>query len=68
MDVSDLTFTASVPGLGSGSGVLASVDDLSGPFLGGGAEIKLTDAISLKGEYRYTNLDSEDVTSSLSFS
>ncbi len=42
--------------------MLASVDDLSGPFLGGGVEIKLTDAISLKGEYRYTNLDSEDVT------
>ncbi len=61
VDVSDLTFTASVPGLGSSTGVIASVGDLSGTFLGGGAEIKLTDAISIKGEYRYTDLDPEEV-------
>ena len=42
--------------------MLASVDDLSGYFIGGGAEVKLTDAISIKGEYRYTNLGSENVT------
>ena len=62
VDVSDMTFSASATGLGSTSGVLASVDNLSGYFIGGGAEVRLTDAISIKGEYRYTNLGSENVT------
>lgn len=62
VSVSDMTFTASATGLGSISGVLASVGDLSGYFIGGGAEIRLTDALSLKGEYRYTYLDAEPVT------
>ena len=53
---------ASATGLGSINGVIASVGDLLGTFLGAGAEIKLTDAISIKGEYRYSNLESEDVT------
>jgi outer membrane immunogenic protein len=57
-DVSDLT--ADVSGLGSVT--LASVGDFGGYFIGGGAEMKITKAISIKGEYRYTDLDSEVIT------
>jgi outer membrane immunogenic protein len=57
-DVSDLT--ASVSSLGSAT--LASVGDFDGYFIGGGAEMKITKAISIKGEYRYTDLDSEVIT------
>lgn len=57
-NVSDLTF--SVPGLGSGS--LASSGALDGYFIGGGAEIKITDSVTLKGEYRYNDFSPEGVT------
>ncbi|MGZ9156816.1 MAG: outer membrane protein, partial [Candidatus Binatia bacterium] len=57
-DVSDLT--ANVSSLGSVT--LASVGDFDGYFIGGGAEMKITKAISIKGEYRYTDLDSEVIT------
>jgi outer membrane immunogenic protein len=62
VDISDIIFSVTAPGLGSLSGVLASVGNFSGTFIGGGAEIRLTDALSIKGEYRYTNLGSESVT------
>lgn len=57
-DVSDLTANAS----GLGSVTLARVGDFDGYFIGGGAEMKITRAISIKGEYRYTDLDSEMIT------
>jgi outer membrane immunogenic protein len=57
-DISDLT--AGIDGLGSAT--LASVGDVDGYFLGGGAELKITKALSLKAEYRYTDLDEERVT------
>jgi len=59
---SDVTFSGSITGLGSTSGVLASVPDFSGYFIGGGVETRLTKSISLKLEYRYTQLSSETVT------
>ncbi len=62
VEASDVTFRADLTGLGAASGVLASVGTFSGYVLGAGAEVKLTDAISLKGEYRYTDLGSEDAT------
>jgi len=40
----------------------ASVSSIAGVFYGGGFETLLTDRISLKGEYRYTDLGSGDVT------
>ena len=45
-----------------GSVTLASVGDFDGYFIGGGAEMKITKAISIKGEYRYTDLNSEVIT------
>ena len=57
-DVSDLTANAS----GLGSVTLARVGDFDGYFIGGGAEMKITKAISIKGEYRYTDLDLEVIT------
>jgi outer membrane immunogenic protein len=57
-DVSDLTANVS----NFGSVTLASVGDFDGYFIGGGAEMKITKAISIKGEYRYTDLDSEVIT------
>ena len=60
-DISDLTLRAS--GLGGFGGLtLASVGSLDGYFIGGGAEIKLTKSISIKGEYRYTDFDAETIT------
>jgi outer membrane immunogenic protein len=57
-DISDLT--AGIDGLGSIS--VARVGHVDGYFLGGGAELKITKALSLKAEYRYTDLDEERVT------
>ncbi len=57
-DVSDLTANASF----IGPVTLASVGDFDGYFIGGGAEMKITEAISIKGEYRYTDLDSEVIS------
>ena len=60
-DISDLTLSAS--GLGGFGGLtLASVGDFDGYFIGGGAEVKLTKSISIKGEYRYTDFDDETIT------
>ncbi len=56
-DVSDLTLNVS----GLGGGVVAAVGSFDGYFIGGGAELKITDAISLKAEYRYTDLDGETI-------
>lgn len=60
-DLSDMTFNIT-DGVTSFSGVLASTGTLSGYFIGGGAEVRLTDSLSLKGEYRYSDYGSEDVT------
>jgi outer membrane immunogenic protein len=57
-DVSDLTASIS----GAGSLTVARVGDFDGYFIGGGAEVKITKAISIKGEYRYTDLSSETIT------
>lgn len=57
-DISDLT--AGIDGLGSVT--VAGVGDVDGYFLGGGAELKITKALSLKAEYRYTDLEAEGVT------
>ena len=60
-DISDLTLSAS--GLGGFGGLtLAGVGDFDGYFIGGGAEIKLTKSLSIKGEYRYTDFDDETIT------
>lgn len=40
----------------------ASVPTLTGAFIGGGFETRLTDHISLRGEYRYADFGSGDVT------
>jgi outer membrane immunogenic protein len=57
-DISDLNFRGS----GGISGTLVRVGDFDGYFIGGGAELKITQAISLKAEYRYTDLGDEKVT------
>jgi outer membrane immunogenic protein len=57
-DISDISFRAT----GLGGGTLARVGEFDGYFIGGGAEIKLTKSLSLKGEYRYTDLDSKSLT------
>jgi outer membrane immunogenic protein len=56
-DVSDLSLSSSFGGL-----TLARVGEFDGYFIGGGAEVKLTKAISIKGEYRYTDFDAENIT------
>lgn len=60
-DLSDMTFNVT-NGVSTFTGVLASTGTLSGYFIGGGAEVKLTDSLSLKGEYRYSDYAAEDVT------
>ncbi len=60
-DISDINAGASFGG-GGGSIALAHVGEFDGYFIGGGAEVKLSKAISVKGEYRYTDLDSETLT------
>jgi outer membrane immunogenic protein len=40
----------------------ANVSSIAGVFYGGGVETMLTERISLKGEYRYTDFGSGDVT------
>jgi outer membrane immunogenic protein len=37
----------------------------SGVFVGGGAETRINDALSLKAEYRYLDLGSESMTTPL---
>jgi outer membrane immunogenic protein len=56
-DISDLNVS-----FGGGGLTLARVGEFDGYFIGGGAEVKLTKAISIKGEYRYTDLDAETIT------
>jgi outer membrane immunogenic protein len=41
---------------------VASSNSIDGFFLGGGVETKITNNISLKLDYRYTNGDSEGIT------
>ncbi len=41
---------------------LAAPDELQGYFLGGGAELKLRKNVSLKFEYRWTQLDGDDAS------
>jgi opacity protein-like surface antigen len=43
---------------------LAAPDELQGYFLGGGAEFKLRENVSLKFEYRYTKLDGDSASAS----
>jgi len=60
-DISDLALNAS--GFGGSIGLpLASVGEVEGYFIGGGAEVKLTKSIAIKGEYRYTDFGDESVT------
>lgn len=61
VDVSNVDFTASLFG-STTRGVLASVGNLDGYFLGGGIETRLVHGFTLKAEYRYTDLDAEGVT------
>ncbi len=61
-DISDIDAGASFGGTGLGSIALARVGEFDGYFIGGGAEVKLSKAISVKGEYRYTDLDAETLT------
>jgi outer membrane immunogenic protein len=53
-----------IPGFGStsASGVLIDGKRFSGGFVGGGVETRINDALSLKAEYRYIDLGSEDMT------
>lgn len=61
VDVSDLEFSFS--GLGGNlSGTLADIGEFKGFFLGAGAEIQLGHGLSLRGEYRYTDLEAENIT------
>lgn len=56
-DISDIATTGAISGF-----TVASVGKFDGYFIGGGAEVKLSNALSLKGEYRYTDLDAETIT------
>ena len=47
--------------LGEGSGVLYDSKRLSGAFIGAGLETKIWDSLSLKAEYRYIDLASEEL-------
>ena len=65
-DFSDLDFHASVsvggpPPLARIDGTLIDGKRMSGFFLGGGIEARLTDALALKAEYRYIDFGSEEV-------
>ena len=48
--------------LGGISGTLASVGNFNGYFIGGGIETLICNGFSIKGEYRYTSLESENAT------
>lgn len=61
VDVSDLDFSVGAFG-GNLSGTLADIGSFNGFFLGGGAEIQLGHGLSLRGEYRYSDLEAEDIT------
>lgn len=60
VETSDINFNVSAGGFGV-SGVLAAVPNLDGYFLGGGIETKLGHGLSLKAEYRYTDLGPERI-------
>ncbi|SFV27618.1 outer membrane protein [Hyphomicrobium facile] len=47
--------------LGEGSGVIYDSKRLSGAFIGAGVETKIWDSLSLKAEYRYIDLESEEL-------
>jgi outer membrane immunogenic protein len=63
-DATHLSGGASFDGvpLGGISGTLIGDKNLSGGFIGGGIETRLTDTLSLKAEYRYIDLGKESVT------
>jgi outer membrane immunogenic protein len=61
-DFSDVRIGASVNDFPLGSLTLVDGKRYSGYFLGGGVETRLSDEISLKAEYRYIDLGSENVT------
>ena len=48
--------------VGSISGTLASVGNFNGYFVGGGVETLISNGFSIKGEYRYTSLQTEGAT------
>jgi outer membrane immunogenic protein len=48
--------------LAGNNGTLIADKNLSGGFIGGGIETRLTDTLSLKAEYRYIDLGKESVT------
>jgi outer membrane immunogenic protein len=60
LSVSD--FTATVSGGGQTLTLDATVPTIAGGFVGAGFETKLTNSISLKGEYRFTKFGSGVVT------
>jgi outer membrane immunogenic protein len=62
VDISDARVSVSIDGFPLFNEVLARNGDFSGYFLGAGIETKLSDAVSLKLDYRYTDLGSERVT------
>ncbi|MBY0559061.1 outer membrane beta-barrel protein [Hyphomicrobium sp.] len=47
--------------LGEGSGVIYDSKRLSGAFIGAGLETKIWDSLSIKAEYRYIDLASEEL-------
>lgn len=61
-ELSDTTISAGSNVGGGINLVLAAGEDFSGYFLGGGIETRLTSNISLRGEYRYLDLESQDIT------
>ncbi|MEL6748315.1 MAG: outer membrane beta-barrel protein, partial [Pseudomonadota bacterium] len=60
VETSDLTYNVTAGGFAQ-NGVLGSVGTFSGISLGGGVESRLGNNLSLKAEYRYTDLDDENV-------
>ncbi len=62
IELDDARLSVNVDGLGSFGTRVASSGAIDGFFLGGGIETKITDNISLKLDYRYTNGDSEQIT------
>jgi outer membrane immunogenic protein len=62
IELDDARLRVNIDGLGSFGTRVASSGSIDGFFLGAGIETKVTDNISLKLDYRYTNGDSEQIT------
>ena len=60
VETSNIDFAVGLGGLGL-TGTLASVPNFDGYFLGGGIETKIGHGLSLKAEYRYTDLGAEHI-------